>query len=116
MGRLTLNVLLSFAQFEREVIGERISDKFAASSKKGMWPKRRPVNSVSMSTSLRRGSETRRNLCGKNVELDRQAFIQQRINEAQKEARKLLGDGATAHSRANRPDHQAGRGALGQDR
>jgi len=37
MGRLTLNMLLSFAQFEREVIGERIRDKFAASRKKGMW-------------------------------------------------------------------------------
>ncbi|MGE3718534.1 MAG: recombinase family protein [Bauldia sp.] len=37
MGRLTLNILLSFAQFEREVIGERIRDKFAASKKKGMW-------------------------------------------------------------------------------
>jgi site-specific DNA recombinase len=37
MGRLTLNVLLSFAQFEREVIGERIRDKFAASRAKGLW-------------------------------------------------------------------------------
>jgi site-specific DNA recombinase len=37
MGRLTLNVLLSFAQFEREVTAERIRDKFAASRKKGMW-------------------------------------------------------------------------------
>jgi site-specific DNA recombinase len=37
MGRLTLNVLLSFAQFEREVTGERIRDKIAASKKKGMW-------------------------------------------------------------------------------
>jgi len=37
MGRLTLNVLLSFAQFEREVIGERIRDKFAASRRKGLW-------------------------------------------------------------------------------
>jgi site-specific DNA recombinase len=37
MGRLMLNVLLSFAQFEREVTGERIRDKFAASRKKGMW-------------------------------------------------------------------------------
>ena len=37
MGRLTLNMLLSFAQFEREVIGERIRDKVAASRKKGMW-------------------------------------------------------------------------------
>src|SRR3569833_2783331 len=37
MGRLTLNILQSFAQFEREVIGERIRDKVAASRKKGMW-------------------------------------------------------------------------------
>jgi DNA invertase Pin-like site-specific DNA recombinase len=37
MGRLTLNVLLSFAQFERELIGERIRDKIAASKRKGMW-------------------------------------------------------------------------------
>jgi site-specific DNA recombinase len=37
MGRLTLNVLLSFAQFEREVISERIRDKITASKKKGMW-------------------------------------------------------------------------------
>lgn len=37
MGRLTLNVLLSFAQFEREVISERVRDKIAASKKKGMW-------------------------------------------------------------------------------
>ena len=35
MGRLTLNMLLSFAQFEREIIGERIRDKIAASKKKG---------------------------------------------------------------------------------
>ena len=37
MGRLTLNVLLSFAQFEREVAGERIRDKIAASKQQGMW-------------------------------------------------------------------------------
>jgi DNA invertase Pin-like site-specific DNA recombinase len=37
MGRLTLNILLSFAQFEREVIGERIRDKFSASRRKGIW-------------------------------------------------------------------------------
>jgi hypothetical protein len=37
MGRLTLNVLLSFAQFEREVIGERVRDKVAASKRKGLW-------------------------------------------------------------------------------
>src|SRR5207253_5319806 len=37
MGRLTLNILLSFAQFEREVTGERIRDKIAASKRKGIW-------------------------------------------------------------------------------
>jgi len=37
MGRLMLNVLLSFAQFEREISGERIRDKILASKKKGMW-------------------------------------------------------------------------------
>ena len=42
MGRLTLNVLLSFAQFEREITGERIRDKIAASKKKGMWTGGRP--------------------------------------------------------------------------
>ena len=42
MGRLTLNVLLSFAQFEREITGERIRDKISASKKKGMWTGGRP--------------------------------------------------------------------------
>jgi site-specific DNA recombinase len=37
MGRLTLNILLSFAQFEREVIGERVRDKIAASKARGTW-------------------------------------------------------------------------------
>src|SRR5262249_52364169 len=37
MGRLTLNVLLSFAQFEREVTGERIRDKIGASKRRGLW-------------------------------------------------------------------------------
>lgn len=43
MGRLTLNVLLSFAQFEREVTGERIRDKLAASKAKGMWMGGKPA-------------------------------------------------------------------------
>ena len=41
MGRLTLNILLSFAQFERDVIGERIRDKFAASRRNGWAAPRR---------------------------------------------------------------------------
>ena len=43
MGRLTLNILLSFAQFEREIIGERIRDKIAASRQKGMWTGGTPI-------------------------------------------------------------------------
>lgn len=43
MGRLTLNILLSFAQFEREIIGERIRDKIAAQRKKGLWCGGQPV-------------------------------------------------------------------------
>jgi site-specific DNA recombinase len=42
MGRLTLNVLLSFAQFEREVTSERLKDWFAAAKKRGQWPNARP--------------------------------------------------------------------------
>ncbi len=43
MGRLTLNILLSFAQFEREIIGERIRDKIAASRRKGQWTGGTPI-------------------------------------------------------------------------
>ncbi len=43
MGRLTLNILLSFAQFEREIISERTRDKIAASRKKGIWGGGRPI-------------------------------------------------------------------------
>ncbi len=43
MGRLTLNILLSFAQFEREIIGERIRDKLAASRQKGKWTGGNPI-------------------------------------------------------------------------
>ena len=61
MGRLTLNVLLSFAQFEREVTSERIRDKIAASKAKGMWM---GVTRRSATTCRRRGagrsSSTRR--------------------------------------------------------
>jgi site-specific DNA recombinase len=43
MGRLTLNILLSFAQFEREVIGERTRDKIAAARRRGQWSGGRPI-------------------------------------------------------------------------
>jgi DNA invertase Pin-like site-specific DNA recombinase len=63
MGRLTLNVLLSFAQFEREVTGERIRDKIAASKRKGMWmggngPKHAHEVGVVGSIDRRQGRET----------------------------------------------------------
>jgi site-specific DNA recombinase len=65
MERLTLNVLLSFAQFEREVTGERIRDKIAASKKKGMWMGGMPPlgfdvkNRKSLSTTPRPASLSR---------------------------------------------------------
>ena len=43
MGRLTLNILLSFAQFEREIISERVKDKMGAARKKGKWLGGRPI-------------------------------------------------------------------------
>ena len=63
MGRLMLNVLLSFAQFEREVTGERIRDKIAASKRKGMWMggSRWATRSWSASSSW---STRRRRWCG----------------------------------------------------
>ena len=60
MGRLTLNVLLSFAQFEREVIGERVRDKIAASKKKGMWMGGMPPLGATMSKTANWSSTTMR--------------------------------------------------------
>ncbi|MCC6228458.1 MAG: recombinase family protein [Phycisphaerales bacterium] len=51
MGRLTLNILLSFAQFEREIISERTRDKIAAARKKGRWGGGRPLLGYDMDTS-----------------------------------------------------------------
>ena len=59
MGRLTLNVLLSFAQFEREVIGERVRDKIAASKQKGNRGLLNKVNSILRSHHLK-GHKTKR--------------------------------------------------------
>ena len=68
MGRLTLNVLLSFAQFEREVIGERVRDKIAASERKGIWvggPVPLGYRSVSKKLGIRsgRGRPRSQDLC-----------------------------------------------------
>ena len=67
MGRLTLNILLSFAQFERELIGERVRDKVAASKKKGMWmggtvPLGYDVKDRKLVDQQGRGSDGRRHL------------------------------------------------------
>ena len=67
MGRLTLNVLLSFAQFERELAGERIRDKFAASRRKGMLimsRRRRPSLSRRRPRSLGSGRPSLRSASG----------------------------------------------------
>jgi len=53
MGRLTLNILLSFAQFEREIIGERIRDKLAAHKRKGKWTGGRPVLGYDVDRTVR---------------------------------------------------------------
>ncbi len=59
MGRLTLNVLLSFAQFEREVIGERVRDKIAASKRKGIWSAARSHLGIAASIRSWRLSRTK---------------------------------------------------------
>ena len=64
MGRLTLNVLLSFAQFEREVAGERIRDKIAASKKKGMWM---ACRRLAMTCRTESWSSTRRKLAPSSI-------------------------------------------------
>ena len=68
MGRLTLNVLLSFAQFEREVIGERVRDKIAASKRRGIWvggpvPRRQACARGLRSLGRRSGMAHTRSLC-----------------------------------------------------
>src|SRR5213082_2309083 len=73
MGRLTLNVLLSFAQFEREVTGERIRDKIAATKKKGMWLGGNPPLGYDVQDRvlvfIPREAETVRRLCAFYLEL-----------------------------------------------
>jgi site-specific DNA recombinase len=66
MGRLTLNVLLSFAQFEREVIGERVRDKIAASKRKGIWVGS-PVSLISTGYGLSMRAPRSTQLIGEQV-------------------------------------------------
>jgi DNA invertase Pin-like site-specific DNA recombinase len=64
MGRLTLNVLLSFAQFEREVTGERIRDKIAASKRRGSGSAAMSRSATGSRTRSSRSSSTKRSRCG----------------------------------------------------
>ena len=64
MGRLMLNVPLSFAQFEREVTGERIRDKIAASKRKGMWMGGVPPWATTSTTACWSSTKPRRRWCG----------------------------------------------------
>ena len=112
MGRLTLNVLLSFAQFEREVIGERIRDKIAASKRKGMW----------MGGTLPMGYEVReRKLVvnherSPNREADLRALPGTRQRPASKErprpARDCFGESKRQGTESSRGGKPFSRGAL----
>ncbi len=66
MGRLTLNVLLSFAQFEREVIAERIRDKVAASKARGMWMGGRCRSATGSKTASSSSCPRKRRACARS--------------------------------------------------
>ena len=91
MGRLTLNILLSFAQFEREVIGERIRDKFAASRTQGHVDGRHPAARLRRARPQARGQRER----GRARPADLQAVPARR-----------LGDQAGAGAAPRRPHHE----------
>ena len=101
MGRLTLNILLSFAQFEREVIGERIRDKFAASRRKGMW--------MGGNVPLGYRVENRKLLIHEDeaatVRMIFERFLQ--IGSATMLARTLNAEGVTSRNRASRSTRAA---------
>ncbi len=111
MGRLTLNVLLSFAQFEREVTGERIRDKIAASKRKGMWMGGTPPLGYEIKDRQLVVSETD----AETVRLIYQRYLQ--LGCARSLAMNLRGNGVVSKvtvSRRGRQHggHPFGRGAL----
>jgi site-specific DNA recombinase len=111
MGRLTLNVLLSFAQFEREVTGERIRDKIAASKKKGMWMG--GVPSLGYAVHKRKliivehGAETVRHIFRRYAALGSVRLLQQEL-----EAHAITGKSWTSASGRSWGGKPIGRGAL----
>ena len=111
MGRLTLNVLLSFAQFEREVTGERIRDKIAAAKKKGLWMGGNPPLGYDVKNKELVVNEA-------EAETVRYIFRQYREIESVRELRsQLAAEGVTSKRRIMRDGSIAGdkpinRGAL----
>ncbi len=111
MGRLTLNVLLSFAQFEREVTGERIRDKIAASKRKGMWMGGNPPLGYDVKDKKLIVNEA-------EAETVRSIFRQYREIESVRELRdRLAAEGVTSKRRVRRDGSIVGgkpinRGAL----
>jgi DNA invertase Pin-like site-specific DNA recombinase len=86
MGRLTLNVLLSFAQFEREVTGERIRDKIAASKRKGMWMGGNPPLGYDITDKklvvIEREAETVRQIFRRYAELGSVRSLKAKLDQA----------------------------------
>jgi site-specific DNA recombinase len=111
MGRLTLNVLLSFAQFEREVTGERIRDKIAASKRKGMWMGGVPPLGYAV-------RERKLIVAESEAETVRHIFCRYaalgsvRLLKAELEAHGIAGKSWTSASGKNRGGKPIGRGAL----
>ena len=111
MGRLTLNVLLSFAQFEREVTGERIRDKIAASKKKGMWMGGVPPLGYAVRDRklviVEREAETVRHIFRRYAALGSVRLLQQEL-----ETHGITGKSWTSASGRNWGGKPLGRGAL----
>src|SRR4030088_966343 len=111
MGRLTLNVLLSFAQFEREVTGERIRDKIAASKKKGMWMGGNPPLGYTVRDRklvvIEREAETVRHIFQRYADLG-----SVRLLKAELEAQGTVGKRWTSASGKTWGGKPIGRGAL----
>src|SRR6516162_2962492 len=111
MGRLTLNVLLSFAQFEREVTGKRIRDKIAASKKKGMWMGGVPPLGYAVRDRklviVEREAETVRHIFRRYAALGSVRLLQQEL-----ETHGITGKSWTSASGRNWGGKPLGRGAL----
>ena len=99
MGRLTLNVLLSFAQFEREVAGERIRDKIAASKRRGMWMGGHPPLGYEVKARklviVPEEAETVRHLFRRYLELRSVQLLRRELaSSGMRSKRKVLQDGS----------------------